>query len=90
MFPKNTSKLTDPDQAKDFVIRTGCDSLAAAIGTSHGAFKFQGSQSLHFEVLAAIQKELPGLSRWSCTVPVSVPQEEVERINAAGGKTSGR
>ena len=62
------AKLTNPDQAKEFVDRTGCDSLAVAIGTSHGAFKFQGSQSLHFDVLTEIQKRLPGF-RWSCTVP---------------------
>ena len=44
------AKLTDPKQAKEFVTRTGCDSLAVAIGTSHGAFKFTGSQGLHFDV----------------------------------------
>ena len=54
------AKLTDPKQAKEFVERTGCDSLACAIGTSHGAFKFTGSQGLHFEVLEEIQKRLPG------------------------------
>ena len=59
-FPRRTPKLTNPDQAKEFVDRTGCDSLAVAIGTSHGAFKFSGSQSLHFDVLAEIQKRLPG------------------------------
>ncbi len=53
------AKLTDPRQAKEFVERSGCDSLAVAIGTSHGAFKFGDSQSLHFDVLAEIQKELP-------------------------------
>lgn len=41
------AKLTDPDNAKEFVERTGCDSLACAIGTSHGAFKFTGTQGLH-------------------------------------------
>ena len=46
------AKLTDPNQAKDFVNRSGCDSLACAIGTSHGAFKFSGTQGLHFDVLA--------------------------------------
>jgi fructose-bisphosphate aldolase class II len=55
------AKLTDPDQAKEFVERSGCDSLACAIGTSHGAFKFTGSQGLHFDVLADIQKNLPGV-----------------------------
>jgi len=82
------AKLTNPDQAKDFVERSGCDSLAVAIGTSHGAFKFQGSQSLHFDVLEAIQKNLPGFPL-VMHGSSSVPQEEVERINAAGGKILG-
>jgi fructose-bisphosphate aldolase class II len=43
--------LTDPQEAVEFVKQTKCDSLAAAIGTSHGAFKFTGRQGLHFEVL---------------------------------------
>jgi fructose-bisphosphate aldolase, class II len=78
------ASLTNPDEAVEFVQRTGCDSLAAAIGTSHGAYKFKGRQSLHFEVIEAIQKKLPGM-------PIvmhgssSVPAEEVRRINAAGG-----
>lgn len=77
--------LTDPAQAQEFVERTGCDSLAAAIGTSHGAYKFSGSQSLRFDVLAEIQKRLPGfpiVMHGSSSVPV----DEVARINAAGGK----
>ena len=82
------AKLTDPDQAKDFVERTGCDSLAVAIGTSHGAFNFQGSQSLHFDVLSEIQKNLPGFPL-VMHGSSSVPQEEVERINKAGGKLLG-
>ena len=82
------AKLTDPEQAKEFVERTGCDSLAVAIGTSHGAFKFQGSQSLHFDVLEAIQKRLPGFPL-VMHGSSSVPQEEVERINNAGGKLLG-
>src|SRR5512136_3181129 len=53
--------LTKPDEAVEFVKRTGCDALAAAIGTSHGAYKFKGQQSLHFEVIEAIQKKLPGM-----------------------------
>jgi fructose-bisphosphate aldolase class II len=77
--------LTDPEEAKEFVAQTRCDSLACAIGTSHGAYKFSGSQGLHFERIRAIQAQLPG-------VPLvmhgssSVPQDEVARINAAGGK----
>src|SRR5439155_11980020 len=47
--------LTDPDQAKEFVERTVCDSLAVAIGTSHGAYKFQGNQGLHFDRIEAMR-----------------------------------
>jgi fructose-bisphosphate aldolase class II len=82
------AKLTNPDQAKEFVKRTGCDSLACAIGTSHGAFKFTGSQGLHFDVLAEIQKRLPGFPL-VMHGSSSVPQEEVERINKAGGNLKG-
>ena len=82
------AKLTDPSHAKEFVERTGCDSLAVAIGTSHGAFKFSGSQSLHFDVLAEIQENLPGFPL-VMHGSSSVPQEEVERINKAGGKILG-
>src|SRR5476649_1418008 len=76
--------LTNPEEAVEFVTKSGCDSLAAAIGTSHGAYKFKGQQSLHFEVIEAIQKRMPGL-------PIvmhgssSVPKDEVARINKAGG-----
>ena len=52
--------LTDPAEAQDFVKKTGCDSLACAIGTSHGAFKFKGRQSLHFDVLEKIKARLTG------------------------------
>jgi fructose-bisphosphate aldolase class II len=82
------AKLTDPDQAKTFVALTGCDSLACAIGTSHGAFKFTGTQGLHFDVLAEIQKRLPGFPL-VMHGSSSVPQDEVARINAAGGKLAG-
>ncbi len=82
------AKLTDPDQAKEFVTRTGVDSLACAIGTSHGAFKFTGTQGLHFDVLAEIQKRLPGFPL-VMHGSSSVPQDEVARINAAGGKLQG-
>ena len=77
--------LTNPTEAVEFVKQTGCDSLAAAIGTSHGAYKFKGQQSLHFEVIEEIQQKLPGMPivmHGSSSVPIS----EVERINAAGGK----
>ncbi len=82
------AKLTDPVQAKEFVRLTGVNSLACAIGTSHGAFKFSGSQGLHFEVLEEIQKLLPGLPL-VMHGSSSVPQEEVARINAAGGDLKG-
>ena len=85
---ESDAKLTDPNQASEFVKRTGVDSLACAIGTSHGAFKFSGSQSLHFEVLEEIQKRLPGFPL-VMHGSSSVPQDEVARINAAGGKLKG-
>ena len=76
--------LTDPDEAEDFVAQSGCDSLAVAIGTSHGAYKFSGGQGLHFDRMEEIQKRLPGFPL-VMHGSSSVPQEEVERINAAGG-----
>ncbi len=78
------AKLTDPDEAKEFVERTGCDSLAVAIGTSHGAYKFKGEAKLHFDRVAAIQQRLPGFPL-VMHGSSSVPAEEVRRINAAGG-----
>jgi len=83
--------LTDPDQAIEFVERSGCDSLAVAIGTSHGAYKFKGSQGLHFDRIEAIQKLLPGFPL-VMHGSSSVPKEYVDRINKAGGtlpETSG-
>ncbi len=77
--------LTDPGKAQEFIDRTGCDSLAVAIGTSHGAYKFGGNQRLHLDRLAEIQKRLPDF-------PLvlhggsAVPLEEVQRINQAGGR----
>ncbi|MDD3470334.1 MAG: class II fructose-bisphosphate aldolase [Thermoguttaceae bacterium] len=78
-------KLTDPDQAAEFVEKTGCDSLAVAIGTSHGAFKFAGSQSLHFDVLSKIQAAVPVNFPLVMHGSSSVPAEWVARINNAGG-----
>ncbi|MBR0427519.1 MAG: class II fructose-1,6-bisphosphate aldolase [Clostridia bacterium] len=51
--------FTDPAQAEEFVIRTGCDSLAIAIGTSHGAYKFKGEAKLRFDILAKIKERIP-------------------------------
>jgi fructose-bisphosphate aldolase class II len=79
---------TDPDQAKDFVTKTGCDSLAIAIGTSHGAYKFKGEPKLDFARLEKVGQLLPG-------VPIvlhgasSVPQEFVEMCNKYGGHVPG-
>ena len=88
---------TDPEEVIDFATRTGCDSLAISIGTSHGAYKFTPEQChidpktgrmvpppLAFEVLDAVMEKLPGF-------PIvlhgssSVPEEEVETINKYGG-----
>lgn len=80
--------LTDPDDAKVFVERSGCDSLACAIGTSHGAYKFAGSQGIHFDRVTAIQDRLPGFPL-VMHGSSSVPQDEVARINAAGGVMGG-
>jgi len=80
--------LTDPAEAEDFVKKTGCDSLACAIGTSHGAFKFKGKQSLHFDVLDKIKARLPGFPL-VMHGSSSVPKDEVDRINAAGGTIAG-
>ena len=79
------AKLTDPQQARDFVEKTGCDCLACAIGTSHGAYKFTGTQGLHFEVLERIQELLPGFPL-VMHGSSSVPEDEVRRINYFGGK----
>ena len=82
------AKLTNPAQAKEFVERSGCDSLAVAIGTSHGAFKFSGDQALRMDVLEQIQQRLPNFPL-VMHGSSSVPQEEVERINKAGGSLKG-
>ena len=82
------ANLTDPKQVEEFVKRSGCDSLACAIGTSHGAFKFTSSQGLHFEVIKEIQTLMPGFPL-VMHGSSSVPQDEVQRINAAGGEMKG-
>ena len=79
---------TNPAQVEEFVRRTGVDSLAISIGTSHGAFKFAGEAKLRFDILEDISNRLPGF-------PIvlhgasSVPQEFVEEINANGGNMKG-
>lgn len=85
---EDQAHLTDPKQAAEFIKRSGCDSLACAIGTSHGAFKFSGTQGLHFEIVKAIQELVPGFPL-VLHGSSSVPQDEVQRINAAGGALKG-
>ncbi len=78
-------KFTQPSEVEEFVSRTGCDSLAVAVGTSHGAYKFSGEQGLQFEILKEIQKRLPGFPlvlHGGSTVNMN----EIQRINAAGGQ----
>ena len=82
------ASYTDPDQVQEFVEKTGVDSLAIAIGTSHGAFKFKGQPKLRFDILEEVGKRLPGF-------PIvlhgasSVPQEYVKLINQYGGNMPG-
>lgn len=82
---EKNANLTDPDEAEEFIKQTGCDSLAVAIGTSHGAYKFSGSQGLHFDRIKEIARRVPGFPL-VMHGSSSVPQDEVARINAAGGK----
>nr|MCR5256826.1 class II fructose-bisphosphate aldolase [Desulfovibrio sp.] len=77
-------QFTDPDQAVDFVEKTGCDSLAVAIGTSHGAYKFKGEAKLDFERLETICKKLPNYPLVLHGAS-SVPHEFVEECNKYGG-----
>jgi len=82
------SSYTDPKQAKEFVDRTNCDSLAVAIGTSHGAYKFKGEAKLDFKRLAEIEKILPGFPLVLHGAS-SVPQDLVAICNKYGGKLEG-
>ncbi|GAB6037394.1 class II fructose-1,6-bisphosphate aldolase [Fundidesulfovibrio butyratiphilus] len=82
------SIYTDPDQAVEFVERTGCDSLAIAIGTSHGAYKFKGEAKLDFDRLDVIGKRMPGYPL-VLHGSSSVPQEFVDMANAYGGHVGG-
>ncbi|MDR0855521.1 MAG: class II fructose-1,6-bisphosphate aldolase [Christensenellaceae bacterium] len=82
------SSYTRPEEVEEFVSKTGVDSLAIAIGTSHGAFKFKGEAKLRFDILEEVSKRLPGF-------PIvlhgasSVPQYLVEQINRYGGNMPG-
>lgn len=79
---------TDPDEAAEFVHRTGVDSLAIAIGTSHGAYKFKGDPSLDFERLITIGNLLPNFPL-VLHGSSSVPKEFVDLCNKYGGKIPG-
>lgn len=79
---------TDPDQAKEFVERTGVDSLAIAIGTSHGAYKFKGDPSLDFARLETIERLLPNFPL-VLHGSSSVPKEFVDLCNKFGGAIPG-
>lgn len=77
-------QLTDPAQAEEFVARTGCDSLAVAIGTSHGAYKFKAEPKLALDLIAEIYRRvhIPLVMHGSS----SVPRELVDQINRNGGR----
>ena len=79
---------TDPDQAVEFVERTGCDSLAIAIGTSHGAYKFKGKPELDFARLEKITNMLPGFPLVLHGASTVIPSF-VEECNKYGGKLDG-
>ena len=85
---ENDAMYTDPDQAVEFVEKTGCDSLAIAIGTSHGAYKFKGEPKLRFDILEKVKELMP-------QVPIvlhgasTVIQEYVELCNKYGGNMPG-
>jgi len=79
---------TDPDQAVEFVKRTGCDSLAVAIGTSHGAYKFKGEPHLDLERLQKIKNLLPGFPLVLHGAS-SVPADLVKICNDYGGQIPG-
>ncbi|MEM1010621.1 MAG: ketose-bisphosphate aldolase [Planctomycetota bacterium] len=84
-YQKNLDKfLTDPEEAKDFYEKTGIDSLAVAIGTSHGAYKFKHEAVLAFDRIEQIMKTCPGLPL-VMHGSSSVPQEFVELVNKYGG-----
>jgi fructose-bisphosphate aldolase class II len=85
-YEKNVEKfLTDPNQAADFAKRTGIDSLAVAIGTSHGAYKFKHEAKLAFNRIEQIMKTCPGLPL-VMHGSSSVPQEFIDLVNKYGGK----
>ncbi len=88
-YQKNIEQfLTDPEQAKEFYERTNIDSLAVAIGTSHGAYKFKHEPKLAFDRIERIMKTCRGLPL-VMHGSSSVPQEYIEIVNAHGGAMPG-
>ena len=79
---------TDPAQAEEFVRRTGCDSLAIAIGTSHGAYKFKGEAKLRFDILKEIKARIPDTPIVLHGASTVIP-ELVEMCNQYGGNIPG-
>ncbi len=79
---------TDPEQAKEFVERTGCDSLAIAIGTSHGAYKFKGEAKLRFDILAKVKELIPNTPIVLHGASTVIP-ELVEMCNQYGADIPG-
>ncbi len=82
------AKYTDPNQAKEFVERTGCDSLAIAIGTSHGAYKFKGEAKLRMDILKSIKEKIPNTPIVLHGASTVIP-ELVETCNKYGGDIPG-
>lgn len=79
---------TDPAQAEEFVRRTGCDSLAIAIGTSHGAYKFKGDARLRFDILKEVKTRIPNTPIVLHGASTVIP-ELVEKCNKYGGEIPG-
>ena len=85
---EDDAKYTDPDQAKEFVERTGCDSLAIAIGTSHGAYKFKGEARLRMDILKQVKEKIPNTPIVLHGASTVIP-ELVETCNNYGGDIPG-
>jgi len=82
---QKSALYTHPEKAAEFVSHTGCDSLAVAVGTSHGAYKFSPGDTLRLDILSDIRKRLPGFPLVLHGAS-AVSQSERERINRAGGQ----
>ena len=85
---EDDAKYTNPEQAYEFVQRTGCDSLAIAIGTSHGAYKFKGDAKLRFDILAKVKEKLPDTPIVLHGASTVIP-ELVEMCNTFGADIPG-